>query len=752
VTFAPGSHRHLVRFVAVPAVVVVLLAGLSSAGAATLDDGDGRRSDGRVLVISIPDLTWADLDPGRTPRLWSVVTSASVALLSTRTADDVDGPASAYLTLGAGRRAGAAPGLPTGRADQRGESVVVPAFGRQVERNEELRYGAVPGSLGGALSDGGLGVAVIGDASATADGLDGRAVALATADPTGRTAGGRVDGLLVADPMASGGVRLDRSAVVEATETALVSSSVVVVEASDLERSVRAAPDRVGADEGDRVGLRRTDELVGALVELIDPAMDTVLVISPTSAGGDRRPGVFAWTGPGVGSGPVRSASTRRDGYVSLTDVASTILGIVGLPVPADLADTPIEPRIVEDGTTPADRIEALAGAAVRATERDRTVGPVGVLVVLLSVLSGLIGLVSARSGATAPHWARWICASTMSLPVAAFLVGWWPGVTAGVPLVLIGAALVAGVIGLAALGSARHLGPDVTPIVPAAATVAVLLVDVVAGARLQIDTPLGYSATVAGRFAGLGNQAAAYLLAATLALIASGWVVLERRGRPGRVLLSWSVVVATMVAVVTGAPWWGSDVGGLLAALPALVVVVVVSRERDRVGRRVVFGAAAALLGAGGLLLAAGLWDRSRPASTRTHLGRFVDDLLAGDAVPVLERKLSASWDVLTSTPWTVAVPLLLAGLASLAWMPRGRRWSVVDRHPELRAFGASITVAGVLGWGLNDSGVAVAAAMLAIAVPYVACVATVPAADLPREADASPSTGDPMASEAAA
>ena len=216
--------------------------------------------------------------------------------------------------------------------------------------------------------------------------------------------------------------------------------------------------------------------------------------------------------------------------------------------------------------------------------------------------------------------------------------------------------------------------------------------------------------------------------------------------------VLAWSVVVATVVAVVTGAPWWGSDVGGLLAALPALVVVVVVSRERGRLGRRVVIGAAVALLGAGGLLMAAGLWDRSRPASTRTHLGRFVDDLLAGDAVPVLERKLSASWDVLTSTPWTLAVPVLLAGLASLAWMPRGRRWSVVERHPELRAFGASITVAGALGWALNDSGVAVAAAMLAIAVPYVACVATVPATDLPREADTAPSTGDPMASEAAA
>jgi hypothetical protein len=105
-----------------------------------------------------------------------------------------------------------------------------------------------------------------------------------------------------------------------------------------------------------------------------------------------------------------------------------------------------------------------------------------------------------------------------------------------------------------------------------------------------------------------------------------------------------------------------------------------------------------------------------------------------------------------MVSTPWTVAVPVLLAGLGSLAWMPRGRRWAVVERHPELGAFGASVTVAGVLGWALNDSGVAVAAAMLAVAVPYVSCVATAPASVVPRETDATPFVDGPAATGAAA
>ncbi len=683
---------------------------------------------GRVLVVSIPDLTWSDVSIDDTPAIGSIIASGASALLSTRTADDVDGPAAAYLTLGAGRRAGAAPGPLTGAAEQLPVGVLVPGFEAQVERNDELRYGARAGALGDALAAAGVDVAVVGDAGATSGGPADRSVALGTADSGGRTPLGRVDGLLRADPRAPGGAWLDRGAVLAAAASALSAGGVVLVEASDLQRAVDSAATGEGEPGVVADGLARTDALVAELVALIDPARDTVLLLSPTSPRGDRMPAVFSWRSPGVVPGTAVSASTRRDGHVALTDIASTVLVAAGVTVPDGVADTPV--TAAADDRAAAERIDDLSSRAQRAVDRDATVGPVAVAALLLAVVCGLSGIWCVRRNRTMGTPARLACLATMSVPAAAFTVGAGPGVGVGVPVVLLWVGSVATAVGLAAEGVGRRLGPGWAPTVPAASTVLLLVADVVTGARLQLDTPLGYSATVAGRFAGLGNQASAYLLVSALVVVAAGWVVLAARGWSRRALLTAASVVSVVVVVVTAAPWWGADVGGVLTALPALVVVVALSAQRGRLRWRVVAGAAAALVGAMALLLLVGVWDRARPAAEQTHLGRFVEDLVTGGAPEVLGRKLSAAWEVTASTPWSLAAPVLLLALGSLAWVPGRGRWAVAERHPELSAFGGAVALAGFVGWAVNDSGVAVPAAMLVIAVPYVACAA---AADRP-------------------
>ncbi len=708
------------------------------AASARGDAGDGRGTGAPVMVVSVPDLTWSMVDAATTPEIWSIVTRSSVALLSTRTADEVDTPAAAYLTLGSGRRAGVAAGPAAGLATQSGEAVVVPGFGLQVERNEVLDYGAVPGSLGGALAGAGVRVAVVGDAALGRDDPTGRAVALGTADPAGRTPTGRVDGLLAADPSAPGGAWMDRTAVVETVGSELGPDAVVLVEASDLQRALRSGDPATRA-----VGLSRTDALVGALLDLVDDPAATVILVAPTSPGEVRTPGVFAWRGPGVDPGLASSGSTRREGYVSLTDLASTVLGVVGVAVPEQMGDTPVRPHV---GPTadPGSRVSELAGAERRSVARDGTVGPLAVAVVLLAVLCGLLGVAAVWRRRPLRPWATWLCLAATAVPAVSFTTGIWPGVEVGPVAVVAWTALLAAFVGAAALvvggGAVRW-----AVLVPAAVSVVLLVGDVVGGGRLQIDTPLGYSATVAGRFSGLGNQASAYLLGAALVLVASGWQWLGSLGwsRPRR--LSVAVPSAALVVAVVGAPWWGADVGGALCALPALVVCIALSWRDGRSGGRVALVVLPALAVAALGLFVLGLWDRGRPASERTHLGRFVEDLLSGGAGEVLARKLSSAWEVTTSTPWSLVVPVLLIALASLAWLPRSRRWGVVVRRPELSAFGGAAAVGGVLGWVLNDSGVAVPAAVLAIAVPYVACVAGVggrPAAGEPGAVDPVPQT----------
>ena len=79
-----------------------------------------------------------------------------------------------------------------------------------------------------------------------------------------------------------------------------------------------------------RAALTDADRLLAALLERTDPERDAVLVLSPvaprTGPAAGRRPGRRA----GHRRGLLRSATTRRDGYVQLADVAPTVLGLLG--------------------------------------------------------------------------------------------------------------------------------------------------------------------------------------------------------------------------------------------------------------------------------------------------------------------------------------------------------------------------------------------------------------------------------------
>ena len=60
------------------------------------------------------------------------------------------------------------------------------------------------------------------------------------------------------------------------------------------------------------------------LLSRVDPARDLVLVVAPAAPRDAAELTVFAIAGPGIGPGRARSATTRRDGYVTLPDVGVT--------------------------------------------------------------------------------------------------------------------------------------------------------------------------------------------------------------------------------------------------------------------------------------------------------------------------------------------------------------------------------------------------------------------------------------------
>jgi hypothetical protein len=253
-----------------------------------------------------------------------------------------------------------------------------------------------------------------------------------------------------------------------------------------------------------------------------------------------------------------------------------------------------------------------------------------------------------------------------------------------------------------------------------------VLVVDLVTGGHLQINTPLGYTPTVAGRFQGLGNVAFGLLAVAGVATACAAHAVGERLGRAVAWWAGWWLVaVGALTAVVVAAPRFGSDMGGTLAVVPSIAVAFAVATGRRIGWRRVVVVAVATV----GLVVVLGLLDHARPAADQTHLGRFVGRLLDGEAGLVVRRKLQGNLELFTASVFPVlgVIVVLLAGL--YAWRRRSELATLLSNRRATRAFLAGFGTVAVLGLALNDSGIAVPAVMLAVAVPWVlVSVAPVP------------------------
>ena len=250
---------------------------------------------------------------------------------------------------------------------------------------------------------------------------------------------------------------------------------------------------------------------------------------------------------------------------------------------------------------------------------------------------------------------------------------------------------------------------------------VGVVTVSIVAlGSRLQLATVFGDSPIVAGRFTGINNVTFAYffLSGSMLACIAVDWYPGPPREAP-------DARHPRRGAADRRRP----DVGGRrrrgLAGLPALALVAM-GLGQWKVRWRTVLLAVVATIA---LLAVLGWLDLMRDSADRSHLGRLLERIGSDGSsglTTVVERKLAVNVRSLTQSTWRYIFGPLALAAGLMLW--RGRAWghAVAAAFPPLRRALPGLAALAVLGYGANDSGIAVPAAMLAVAVPgfvYLAC-----------------------------
>jgi hypothetical protein len=730
-------------------LLVAMVALLVPAGPASAGDAPRARN---VVIFSVPNVSWSDLLDAPDNQAFRIFfEQAAVAALSTRSDQRRTTNADGYATIGAGTRSVSDPstdgdGLMTDEVF--GTTTAGDAFRQRTGRepsgaivqvgivpildvNGRLHYDSEVGALADALDRAHIGRGVFANADGrepdAAAALDDatpspsrqRQAVLGLMDSKGEVPGGSVDPalLLLDDPRFAFGVRMDEDPVRGRIDSLLRERSVVLVEASDLARADRYRP---YASEAER--RRQLDLAIGAANSLFDHVLDRVstsrdlvVLVGPAHSQEGVTLTPLAIRGPGFAPGLLTSSTTRRSGFVQIQDIAPTILKSLGVAIPTSMEGNP--PENGGTGGSTADRLELLRDADAAAQFRDDRVGEVYALLVAAVVVTValLFAIVLWPRGRGLRGAAGYAALSTVGLIPATFLARLVPFQdhgAGGYYLFLLAVALALGAVCTVVARRSRVNGA-VDGVITALLVIVVLLtVDALRGAPLVLNSALGYSPTVAGRFAGFGNPAyAAYSASALLAACLLAHRVGGRRG------FGLAAAVLGLALVIDVAPMWGSDVGGILSMVPAYAVtLVLLAGRRIRIRTVVVIGAAIAAVGA-----VATAVDLSRPREDRTHLGRFVtriQDHGIGEGWSVIQRKLDANLASL-GTGILGLVLLVTAVLFVGLWLWR-RDWlaAVFARIPEWRAACLGFAVLAVLGFAFNDSGITVPGIMLVVFV----------------------------------
>jgi hypothetical protein len=725
-------------------LVAAALAGvLLAAGCGHAPDELDARAD-RVLIVSLPGVSWRDVEDADLPHLRSFLRTSAIADMSTRIGRRPATLTDAYLSLGAGTRA-VAPALDTALALDPGENyggvpadqlvgrrlgpvppgIAYLAVGPAVDLNEHSAFGADVGSLGDHLDGAGIARAVVanGDAAEGAphgarppEGVYARGAATMLMGSDGVVPGGVVGrSLLTDDPTAPYGHRLDRDRVLAAVDDTWGTGrrAVVLVEASDLARAAAYRPD---ADPGQRRAqhdraLADADALLGDLLERVDARHDAVLVLSPVAPAGQPALGVAALSAPGVRGGLLESATTRRAGYVQLADVAPTVLSLMGVGAPDDM-----EGRSFAVGdTTAGDRVGRLARAAEAAELRDATMAAATTAITTALVLLAVAVALRSRLPRGARRLLAPLAYAALGVVPASYLVGRIGPARTDLAVQVGAICLIAAGLAAVAVRVDRRR-PGLGPIVAVGAIVALIGADVLVGGPLQLNTTFGYSVAVAGRFTGLGNLAFALFGSATVVLAA---LIVDRAGPRG---LRPALALLAAVVLIEGLPMLGADVGGVVAMVPAFGVTGLVLAGR-RVGAREIVA-----LGAATLVVIAGLAliDAARPPEVQTHLARLASNVAHGRSGSItrnLGRRWQASLGGIVVAGWLAVVGVMAAavGYAALGpgWIGALVRRRLADR--PTRAAAAGLAVLAVLGLLANDSSFAVPSTMLIVIGPVV-------------------------------
>ena len=683
--------------------LVVLTFALTALGISVLKNDhppSHRIQPGSLIVVGMPGLTWSDISPETTPNLDALAHRSAVGNQLVRAISGHSCSSAAWATLGAGTRTPLAysppaapssgtnaycPPIPTGEANATDDTYYFPQWKtwsqQALHRNIPSRMGLVTSTL---EADGQCVTAI------------GEPAAIAAANRQGRVSHYYTD----------------------VSKRTLSQCPVTMVSAG------------------------RSDVALGAILR--DAPPDATLVV--TGLTDDERPEsprALMVSGPTINSGLLRSRSTRQPGLVQTTDVAAFIMERV--PHPPVLG----EGRALSvEAHSPDSSRQAVANQQRLLRTQHDLISPFFTRIGIGTLIAVLFGVVLSRlrrqgrlalSDETPRRWWAFVAATFGAIPASTFLANlyaWYlhPDALHWLLGTTLAFAVPVGLVTVMGTWRRWSAGPAVFL---AAFTLVVLSQDAIQGSPLQLVAVLGLQPVYGGRFYGMGNVG--YSMLMTSALFAAAMLGGRYRAlkRPRLAALTVAAICGPAL-LINGIPQWGNEGGGSAAFIPAFLYLVMRAR-----GMRITLQRIAVVLVASGMLVLLAAWlDYLRGPAHRTNLGDLFASLLDGRLGPI-KRILYTNWNMLTSSPFYLVVPVILVVAVLLVSFPK-RFGAFLEplfiRIPMLRHGLIAIIMMWIFGFLANDSGTSIPGVGAMIAVPLVVLVACGLAAPYASEAPRDP------------
>ncbi|MEX2104239.1 MAG: hypothetical protein WD907_02770, partial [Bacilli bacterium] len=595
-----------------------------------------------------------------------------------------------------------------------GNPIIMTTLPELYEVNRAQKYQIQVGALGEAISKAGKQTAVLGNADRGWD-TPIRFGPLITMDVEGITPLGDVSiNTWQENPTRPYGIQTNYSYLLTKWKELKNQASLTVIDLGDLSR-LQDESDMISKERATKLRyeiLGEIDQFVGQLNSQLKQD-ELLIVMGPMVSHKSANEKsflapIFLKHGGRDESGIISSLTTKREGITANVDIAPSILGWLGIPIPNTMLGKSL---LFYPETNAWGRFkEVLHHANTTFQQRPPVLYAyvsyqVAILIIAIAVLlkGWMVGF----------RWLKYMLYTIMLTPLLFLLMA--PFVF---PSPYIYATLLWAFAFLLSILISRLKSLPAFFVIGLISWVP-MIVDGLFGGPLIKQSLMGYDPIIGARYYGIGNE---YMGVVIGAITLSMSALLAWKFPTSRWMVYVTGILYIAVTVYFAAPFWGTNAGGALAASFGFAVAFLRYRHFSFSLKHLIRLFLLFLAGFGILILL----NLFTSGSGETHIGRALDALLRGDFVEItniISRKLEMNWKLIQVSAWSKVFVTALLVMGVLIIRPVGEIKKVVDRYPDKLMAGFTGIVAGALmALVVNDSGiVAAATTIIYVVIPML-------------------------------